>query len=267
MILLKKAYCNLLLVILLLVTQDALSQSKSDTYLFHFLPFKNEKPAGPPHARRVKVRLDFGLVHQYVVTDPHYTSSLENDGAPYTIGLKLDIPVLQNANILVGADFVSENFDFYSFYFAPGYSVLYTGHEPYDHAIEMDELQIPIEYKINFNPETRSAKEFFATIGWVYRDVFYNNSLITVGNTDGFVWEGQNDINSVFKLFGPTGSGMFEASLGYQHNGLRTGNGWFFEIEYKYGLSPLTYLGNEAIGSNYIQFTLNTLSFKLGIKI
>jgi hypothetical protein len=262
----KKAYGILIVLALLLLAGDISAQSKSDTYLFHFSPFKDEKPAGAPHARRVKVRLDYGLVSQFIITDPHYTSSLETDGA-YTLGLMLDIPVLQNSNILVGGNFMDEKFDFYSFYFAPGYSVLYTGHEPYDHAIEMNELQIPIEYKINFNPETRSAKEFYATVGWIFRSIFYNNALITNGNSGAFIWEGQNDIHSEFRLFSPTGSGMVEASLGYQHNGLRSGNAWFFEIEYKYGLSPFTYLGNEAVESNYIQFTLNTLAFKLGIKI
>ena len=103
----KKAYGILIVLALLLLAGDISAQSKSDTYLFHFSPFKDEKPAGAPHARRVKVRLDYGLVSQFIITDPHYTSSLETDGA-YTLGLMLDIPVLQNSNILVGGNFMDD---------------------------------------------------------------------------------------------------------------------------------------------------------------
>ncbi len=265
----KRAYSFLFAATMLLIADNAFSQSqsKSSGYLFHFNPFKNERPAGPPHARRIKVLLDYGLVSQFCKTDPNYTSGEKGDGA-YTLGAKLEIPILQNSSILVGGDFVKESFDFYSYYFGPGYSFLYnSNNEIYNHAIDMDELDIPIEYKMYFTPETRNTKTFFLTLGWTYRYIFNNNSLITNGTNDAFVWEGQNDITSVFQLFSPQGSSMLNVCLGYQHNSLRTGNAWFFEIEYKYGFSPLMYVGNPEINSNSIQFTLNTLAFKLGIRI
>lgn len=255
----------LFLGMLVLLAGDMRAQSKSELYLFHFNPFAQVQPQAPQHGRRVKVRFDFGLVSQYIANDPHYTTGTESDGA-YTIGLKLEIPILKNADILVGGDFINENFDFLSYYFAPGYSFLYDGNMIYDHALEIDELQIPIEYKINFSQESRNIKNLYATIGWMFRYVFYNNALITNANSGGFVWEGQNDISSAFQLFTPQGSGIIEASLGYQHNYLRTGNAWFFEIEYKYGASPFIYTGNMK-GSNNVQFTLNTLSFKLGMRL
>lgn len=241
------------------------AQSKSETYLFHLNPFNNERPAGAPHGRAVKVLIDFGLVSQFYLNDPNYTANTQGDGA-YTIGVKLEIPVLKTSTIMVGVDYMNDNFDFNSYFFAPGYSILYDSNKIYNHAIELDEMQFPIEYKINFaNPE-RNTKNFYATFGWVFRDMFYDNALVTNTQDGKFVWEGQDNITSVFHLFTQQCSSIIEASLGYQHNTLRSGNGWFFEVEYKYGISPYLYSGNNA-GSNSVQFTLNTLSFKLGLRL
>ncbi|HXB12887.1 MAG TPA: hypothetical protein VNZ45_12950, partial [Bacteroidia bacterium] len=98
------------------------------------------------------------------------------------------------------------------------------------------------------------------------RYVLYNNSLVTNVNSGKFVWEGQNDITSAYPILSNKSSGGIEASLGYQHNTLRNGNAWFFEIEYRYGVSPFIYSGNQE-GSNSVEFSLNTLSFKLGLRL
>jgi len=250
---------------LILMAAHVSAQSKSESYLFHFNPFKPETAGGPQHGRTVKVRFDAGLTSQYYSNDPHYTTGTEGDGA-YTLGLKIEIPIQQNADIIVGPDFMHENFDFDSYFFSTGYSFLYNGDLYYNHAIEMDELQIPILYKINFSSETRNIKNLYATFGWIFRYVFYNNALVTNVNSGKFVWEGQDDITSAFPLISPQGSGGIEASLGYQHNTLRNGNAWFFEIEYRYGVSPFIYSGNGE-GSNNVEFSLNTLSFKLGLRL
>jgi hypothetical protein len=242
--------------------------SQSDHYLFHFNPFNQIQPQNPQASRHVKVRLDFGLMALFIANDPHYTTGTAALGTPYTIGLKLDIPIQKNAEILVGADYMNEEFNFFSYYFAPHYSFLYNDSLFYNHDIQMSELQIPVLYKINFSQENRNIKTFYLTLGWAYRLLFYNNAYITNPNAsrNTFLWEGQNDITSKFPLFGPRGSGLLEAALGYQHNALRNGNAWFLEVEYKLGLSSFIYSGNMQ-GSNNVEFTLNTLSFKFGLRL
>lgn len=239
--------------------------SSASRYLFHLNPFRQVQPASPQQGRRTKVRLDLGAVFGFYKNDPHYTTGTQGNGA-YTLGLKAEIPVLRNAAVLTGADFIKEGFNFDSYFFAKGYSFLYNGDFFYNHRIDIDELQVPLEYKINFSPETRNIKTFYATLGWMFRYIFYNNAIVTDNRNGKFVWEGQNDVTSVFHLFSPYGSSIIEAALGYQHNTLRSGNAFFFEVEYKYGISPLVYTGNNE-GSNNIQFRLNTLSFKLGLRL
>lgn len=258
--------CRFLLAgMLILFAYDMNAQSKSESYLFHLNPFRNEQSGGQQAERRVKVLLDFGLTSQFLTNDPHYTSGIKGDGA-YTLGVRLSIPIQHNADIVTGIDFLHENFDFNSYFFYPGYSFLYNGDLNYNHLILMDEFQIPVLYKINFGSESRNAKNLYMTLGWIFRYIDYNNATVSEISNGGFVWEGQNDIKFALPFLTQYSSGAIEASLGYQHNTLRNGNGWFFEIEYRYGVSPFVYSGNEN-GSNNVQFTLNTLSFKLGIRI
>ena len=174
-------------------------------------------------------------------------------------------PFSTSDDIITGIDFVRGSFSFNSYYFAKGYSVLYDSNQIYNHAIDMDEMQIPIEYKLNFASETRNTKNIYMTFGWIMRYVFYDNTYIENAKSGDFVFEGQECIHSLFPFITNHCSGMMEASIGYQHNGMASGNGWYFEVKYKYGFSPLIYTGNNQ-GSNYVQFTLNTLSYELGFR-
>ncbi len=254
---------------LLLLSYNCNAQSAS-RYLFHFDPFKQVQPESPMQGRKVKVRIDFGLLQQFYVTDPNYTTgeNTTGDGTPYTLGLKLEIPIMKNSDIITGIDYMNEGFNFDSYFFAKGYSFLYNDSLVYNHDISLDEIQIPILYKMNFSNEERNVKTFYATLGWAFRYLLFNNATVTSteDTKHPFVWEGQNDIVSAYHLITAQGSGIIEASLGYQHNALRNGNAWYLEIEYKYGVSPFIYNGN-GMGSNNVQFSLNTLAFKFGLRL
>lgn len=243
-----------------------LGQNSPTPAVFHLFPAKNGKRNLAPGTRRTKFRLDFGAIaKQYYNADPHYTSNTTGNGA-YTLGLRMEIPAMRNSSVLIGVEFLKQSFTFDSYFFAPGYSFLYDGNLIYNHAISLDEVHVPFEYKFCFSQENKNIKTFYGVIGWVYRISVYDNSLVTNIQSGKFVWEGQNDIAPIYSLFFNPGSTILEICFGYQHNTLRNGNAWFFEIAYKYGFSPLLYTGNN-MGSNSVEFTLNTLAFKLGLKL
>jgi hypothetical protein len=231
----------------------------------HWNPFSPAKAESPMHGRNVKLRINVGPVFQFISTDPHYTNSTTGSGA-YTMGFTIEFPILKTASILVGMDFMKESFTFNSYFFAPGYSFLYDGSENYNHAIDIDELQFPIEYKFCFPSEIRNARTFYATFGWVFRYFVYDNALVTNLSNGAFVWEGQKNITAEYNSFTPRGCGVIEASLGYQRNYLRTGNAFFFEVQYKLCPNPLVYSGNNN-GSNYVLFTLSSLALKIGLRL
>lgn len=214
----------------------------------------------------MKTRIEAGLVFGFLKNDAHYTNSSQVKGG-YCLGVKEEIPVLQKASIQFGFDFYKQNMVFNSYFFAPGYSFLYTPSlEIYNHAITLDEMHFPVEYRFSFTPETKNIRTFYGMFGWVYRLLIYDNALVTNTQNGNFVYEGENNVTYKYSLFTNIGSSIIELGLGYQRNGLKNGNAFFVEINYNYGISPVHYSGNGA-GSNDVTFTLNTLSIKVGLKI
>jgi hypothetical protein len=242
---------------------DANAQSSPSK--FHWNPFKGARTQTAPHARNVKLRIDAGPAWSLIRNDPHYANSTAKNGA-YVMGFAIEVPILKSASILAGMDFDKESFSFDSYFFAPGYSLLVNGETNYNHALDIDELQFPILYKFCFPWETRYPHTGYATFGYVYRYMMYNNALVTNVSNGGFVWEGQNDLKPQYNFLSQQGCSIIEFSLGYQKNFMATGNAFFFELEYKYCISPLIYSGNNA-GSNSVFFTLNTFAIKLGLRL
>ena len=260
-----KKYSIIFLLVLTVLGHRSYGQSAQSMYLFHLNPFQQVTPQIPTNKRHLKTRLDLGLVLAFYNNDPHYTNSTQSTGA-YTFGAREEIPILRKASILFGFDFIGEGFTFNSYYFWPGYSFLYDGNEIYKHTLSIDEFQFPLEWKSSFTPETKNVRTLYFVVGYIYRYVVYDNAIITNNNNGRFVYEGQNNLSFKYPDFTYQGSSIIELGLGYQRNTFKNGNSFFIELDYKYGLSPFIYTGNT-LGSNFVLFTLDTFSIKLGFRL
>jgi Outer membrane protein beta-barrel domain len=234
------------------------------TYLFHPNPVTPPGVFQEQRRRAFKTSIDAGLVFGFTGVSGVYTNYVSGMSAKvgYTFGLIEEIPVQRRSYIEIGAEIFQDGLSFNSYFFAPGASVVYDGNEIYNHNITMNEVQIPVLYKVPLGPTDRKLRCVYMTVGAKFRYVSYTNS--TVDSSGYLIWAGQKDVSSYYKLFSPFGSSVFEISLGYQRNTIRKiRRGWYMNLEYDYGLSPLVYSGNRE-GSNYVVFHLNTLTFKIG---
>lgn len=262
----SKKYNTLLVVLFTTIYTCASGQSKGSLYLFHWNPFRQETPNIPLNKRRPKTRIEAGLVFGMLKNDPHYTNSSQVKSG-YTIGVKEEIAVLRKSAILLGFDFYKQTLSFNSYFFAQGQSFLYDPKlEIYNHAISINEIHLPVEFKFSFKPESKNKRSFYGLFGWVYRLLIYDNALVTNTQTGKFIYEGQNNLTYNYSLFTNYGSSIIELGIGHQRNGLKNGNAFYWELDYKYGISPIHYTGNN-LGSNDIIFILNTITLKVGIKI
>jgi len=216
--------------------------------------------------RPFKTSIDAGLVLGAAGTtgiSSNYVNGISNK-LGYTFGLIEEIPVQSTAYIDVGIEILEEGLSFNSYFFAPGYSSTYNGDEIYNHDIVMNEIQVPVLYKFQLGPPDRKLRSLYMTLGLKLRYITYTNSTVTSDSTGYLVWEGQKDLTFYRKLFSPFAGSLFEMSLGYQRNTkAKRKRGWYMELEYNYGFSPLVYSGNKD-GSNNIVFRLNSLMFKIG---
>lgn len=253
----------ILFFLFILITGNSFCQD-DPTYLYHENPVVPRGVFQEFHNRPFKTSIDAGLVFGFSGVGGVYSNYVNGLSAKvgYTFGLIEEIPIQRHSYIEIGAEILQDGLSFNSYFFAPGASVVYDGNEIYSHTISMNEVQVPILYKVPLGPIDRKGRSIYMTVGAKFRYISYTNS--TVDSSSYLIWQGQKDVTSLYKLFSPFGSSVFEISLGYQRNTLKKKRrGWYMDLEYDYGLSPLVYSGNLD-GSNYIIFHLNTLIFKVG---
>ncbi len=259
---------KILSLIILLISLSAISgfgQSNS-SYYYHDggvpTPAVYEEPTGRPW----KTSIEAGLVFGFSGVNGIYTNYVNSLSAKtgYMFGIVEEIPVQKRSYIQIGLQILKDGVTFNSYYFAPGYSFLYDGSENFTHNVDMNEIHIPILYKFPLGPTDRKNRSVYMTFGWKFRYISYTNSQITDNNTGYLVWNQERDVSSVYKIISQYGSSIFEASIGYQRNTKKKKKrGWYMNLEYNYGISPLFYSGNGQ-GSNDVIFHLNTLIFKIG---
>lgn len=236
------------------------------TYLFHEDRITSPAPFQEFHRRPFKTTIDAGMVIGFSGVTGIYTNYINNLSAKmgYTFGLVEEIPVQNRSYVDIGVEILQDGVSFNSYFFSPDASTVYNGVEPYTHNITINEIQVPVLFKFPLGPTDRKLRSIYMTAGVKFRYVSYTNSTVTNDSTGYLTWEGQKDITFLNKIFSPFGSPIAELSIGYQRNTRKKKKrGWYMNLEYNYGLSPLVYSGNRA-GSNNVVFRLNTVIFKVG---
>ncbi len=257
---------GLLFVFVLLVCGKGFCQTSNSEYYYHEGTTPKPKTYEEGHGRPWKTSIDIGLVIPFAGTTGFYSQYVSglSASAGYTFGLIEEIPIQSRSYIDAGVEILSEGVSFNSYFFEPGYSFLYDGNLNYAHNISMNEIQVPILYKFPLGPTDRKNRCIYMTAGWKWRYISYTYTAITDNSSGNLVWSGERDITSLYKIVGDYGSSVFEISIGYQRNTKKKRKrGWYMNLEYNYGLSPLVYTGN-LIGSNDVIFHLNSLIFKIG---
>ncbi|HTA27486.1 MAG TPA: hypothetical protein VK809_06850 [Bacteroidia bacterium] len=256
---------GLFILFIALVNSEGFSQSSSAFY-YHEGGVPSPHPYQEPTGRPFKMSIDAGLVFGFASVSgiyTHYASGISTSMG-YTFGLIEEIPIQKRSYIEAGIEILEDQVKFNSYFFVPGASFLYDNNLVYFHDIVMNEIQVPVLYKFPLSPTDRKNRSIYATFGAKFRFISYSNSSVTNDSNGYLVYQGQKDVSFLYKLFSPFGSPIFEASIGYQRNTKKKRKrGWYMNLEYNYGLSPLVYTGNRS-GSNDVVFRLNTLIFKIG---
>lgn len=258
---------GLVTLLVLLINGKALCQQEDNPmYLYHEGGVASPKVFHEYHNRPWKTSIDAGIVFGFASVPGIYANYVNGVSASvgYTFGLVEEIPVQKRCYIDVGIEILQDGLSFNSYFFAPGASFLYDGTEVYTHTISMNEIQVPVLFKFPLGPLDRKYRSIYMTMGAKFRYISYTNSVVTNDSTGFLVWAGEKDVTSLYRIFSPFGSSIFEMSIGYQRNTRKKiRRGWYMNLEYNYGLSALVYAGNRA-GSNDVDFRLNSLIFKIG---
>ena len=194
------------------------------------------------------------------------TDYMGNPKATQGFGLsykgELNFPESKKMKLLMGVEYLDEGISFDSYYFAPGYSVLYDKNFTFTHKVHIHELYVPILFKQSINSENDHSNSLYFSAGWAFRYMLGAQYKITDKSNSKIVDKGFSNLTIEHHVLVDNGSAAFLGGIGIEHRTLDMKQGWIFEIYYRYNLSRYDYIGNN--NSNNILFRNNNLSVSVG---
>ncbi len=164
----------------------------------------------------------------------------------------------------VGLEYINENLSFNSYYHADGYSPLFGAPFPFQHALNINEFQLPVLFRKSFGREDKKRAIPYITFGWALRYFVYSSTSITDTENGVQVYDGKTNITFEYPFFSYHLGALLQGALGLQLNNVRTKKGLFFELGYKLALSRFNYIGNN--NSNELLIKDSNFTFNIGKK-
>ena len=185
--------------------------------------------------------------------------------AGYGFGLKAEIPISKGIKFVPGLELLSQGLSFDSYFFSPGYSVLFDKNFIYNHNIRYYELGLPLLIRVNLTPrEDVSYHSFYFSAGMELKYNLSAHSTITNSLDGSLLYDGEISLPYENHIFGKDIGSYIVAGIGYVRNFLPAKNSVFFDFSYRYGVSRYVYTGNQ--DSNYLLFRNTNLSIGIGLR-
>lgn len=246
-------YCSLIIFALLLSS---------------FSGFSQDKPKGgdieiDPHYATVRIRCSLIPVVSFYTPNTDYMSNTQN-----TLGLgvscKAEFKLTRGATLklVVGAEYLNEGMRFDSYYFAPGYSVLYDKNFNFTHSLHISELYIPILFKQGLNDEDAKVNSVYLSGGWAFRYVIGTNYKVTEKDNGQVVQQGFSPMLVEHHFLVDNAGSALLGGLGMEHKFPGRKRSVFFESYFHFNLSRIHYAGNN--NSNNVKFRNHCLSLGVG---
>lgn len=164
---------------------------------------------------------------------------------------------------LIGADYFFYGLNFRSYYFKPDTLQLYDKSFAYNYALNMQEINLPLQMKFSFTKENNSVFSPYLIIGYHLRYLLPASLNVT---NDGAKIRSDSPIMK-FKnpLIADRLNSALSLSAGWQKNSVNKSTASFFmELNFRYGFSPYFFKADYSASSLYMNSS--HLSLLLGLK-
>jgi len=175
---------------------------------------------------------------------------------------ELNFPESKRAKLIMGVEYINEGITFDSYYFAPGYSVLYDKSFSFTHKVHLHELYIPILFKQSITSENDHNNSLYFSAGWAFRYMLGSQFKIIDKSDSKMVDKGFSNLTIEHDVLTDNGSAALLGGIGMEHRTPDMRQGWIFEVYYRYNLSRHRYIGNN--NTNNILFRNNNLTVSVG---
>jgi hypothetical protein len=215
-----------------------------------------------PSRKKGPKRFYLGLVFPDYKNNPEHTIDTKSEFS-FNLGLKRTFVFFQS-EFDIGLEYVNQNFSFDSYYFAPGYSVLYDKTFPFEHDVNINEFQVPVLFRQTYGNESRSKVTTYFTVGWILRYFAYSSTSIEDIATGVQVYDGKTNISFEYPLLLAQLGSMIQGGFGMQFNNIQTKKSNFIELNYRLAISRFHYTGYD--NSNDLLIRDSNFTFTIGHK-
>lgn len=223
------------------------------------------KPAGEPNTHfGSRVRLHLGPALGFYSINPNHAADPKQK-FNFLIGVNKEFSVSRDYKsfLLVGVDYFFHGLGFKSYYFPPDTLQLYDKNFEYDYSLQVNELQLPVQFKYLFKPEHNSLFSPYLCVGYHLR--YLMPSKLKVSYFGNVKEEDAAELKYKTPLFDERLNAVVSLSLGWQKNSLASSKGSFYvEANVRYNFSPYYFEKEYAASSLYINST--HLILQLGIR-
>ena len=236
--------------------------------LFSIPVFSQDKPGGgdvilPEKYASIHWRCSLLPVVSLYNTNPNLMSATQaTAGLGLSARAEFKINPKSTMKLLFGADYLNEGMKFDSYYFAPGYSVLFDRNFNFTHHLHISEFYIPILFKQSFTDEDKKVNSAYISGGWAFRYLMGANYKITEKDNGATVAKGFSGMYVEHKFLTDNSGSALMIGTGMEHKLPGMQRSVFFEIYFHYNLSRIHYSGDN--NSNDILFKNNSLTISVG---
>jgi hypothetical protein len=218
-----------------------------------------------PGSRKFRYQLmGFGAVSFYSGDDRVISGLTSKMGGG--LSFRVEIHLLQELSFVAGLEAMSQGFSVDTYYFAPGYSVLYDKNYHFQHDIRIYEATLPLLFKESLagSKEDDSRNNLYLLFGYELKYNLYSQATITDTNDGAVVFDNAVNMPYEHQFTGNLVGHNLMCGMGFNHNILPGKHTFFMELDYRYGLSRYVYNGHD--NSNSTTFHNAMLSFGVGLR-
>jgi hypothetical protein len=232
------------------------------------LSLAQDKPKGgdieiEPKYATIKWRISLMPILSFYTANTDYMGAVQpTQGLGLSARAEFKLTPNSTLKLLMGLDYLNEGMKFDSYYFAPGYSILYDKNFNYTHHLHISELYIPILFKQSFTDEDKKQNSMYISGGWAFRYMMGTNYRITSKDDGSTVDKGFSTMTVEHHFLTDYSGSALLGGFGYEHKLPGMKNCVFLETYYHYNLSRILYVGNN--GTNKIRFRNHSLTIAVG---
>ena len=216
----------------------------------------------PYRPYRLTHRIGVGVVSSFYKNNALHTINTKAKPG-FCISYKSELFLGRKTNLLLGLEYFSHGVSFNGYYSAPGNTYLFDETYSYKHELRIQELQLPLAVKLAFNSEKDKPFTAYLFGGVGARYIFSSYAVITNDSTGNAVYDSKVNVDLKYRFIKGLNT-FLHIGFGLQSNFRKSGGAAFFEVTYKYGISPLHYAGYKH--SNDLDIKDAHLAFLVGFR-